>query len=199
MTTKPGGASAMASPWLIQTVCSIGISPSSTDGTPSVRVERGAPVLTVPRVLHGSAELLRNELRAVADAEHGDTGVVDRGIGLWRVVDHHRRRAPREDDSLRPLRQHLRQRHRAGHDLGVDVRLAHPSCDQLCVLRPEVDDENTIEGFTGLTGPCRHLGHAGATCPRSAVTGPPSPRPSGTPSASRSPWWPSTCGVRRRG
>ena len=42
-------------------------------------------------------------------------------------------------------REHLGERHRARHDLGVDVRLAHAPRDQLRVLRAEVDDENEVE------------------------------------------------------
>ena len=41
-------------------------------------------------------------------------------------------------------RQHLGERHRARHDLGVDVRLAHAPRDQLRVLRAEVDDEDEV-------------------------------------------------------
>ena len=41
-------------------------------------------------------------------------------------------------------RQHLGDRHRVRHDLGVDPRLAHPAGDQLGVLGPEVDDEDQV-------------------------------------------------------
>ena len=50
------------------------------------------------------------------------------------------------------LRQHLGERHRARHDLGVDVRLAHAASDQLRVLRSEVDDE---DGVVLRTQACR--------------------------------------------
>ena len=40
------------------------------------------------------------------------------------------------------LAQHLRDRHRVRHDLGVDPGLAHPAGDQLGVLGAEVDDED---------------------------------------------------------
>ena len=41
---------------------------------------RRAPVLAATRPAHLAAELLREELRAVADAEHGDADVVDVGV-----------------------------------------------------------------------------------------------------------------------
>ena len=44
-----------------------------------------------------------------------------------------------------PLGQHLLDRHRRGHDLAVDVALAHPAGDQLGVLRAEVDDEDGVD------------------------------------------------------
>ena len=39
------------------------------------------------------------------------------------------------------------------HDLGVDVRLAHPTGDQLRVLGPEVDDEHAVERRSGCMRP----------------------------------------------
>ena len=45
---------------------------------------------------------------------------------------------------LRLAREHLCHRHRARHDLGVDVGLADAPRDQLRVLRAEVDDENDV-------------------------------------------------------
>ena len=55
-----------------------------------------------------------------------------------------RRRAARQDDRLRVLRQHLRDRHRVRDDLGVDPGLADPAGDELGVLRAEVDDEDQV-------------------------------------------------------
>ena len=47
--------------------------------------------------------------------------------------------------------QHLGDRHRVRHDLGVDVGLAHAAGDQLGVLGAEVDDENRARSSHGLT------------------------------------------------
>ena len=173
------------------------------------RLEPGAPVLPAPGALDRAAELLRRRAarrsRCRAPARRRRTS---RGRSSAR-----RRRAPmrttREDDPLRPPRQHLGERHRARHDLGVDVRLAHaparsavrtaPRSRRREQCRTSQRWHQTHRSRAGFTGPCRRPAHAGATCPRSAATARPSPRPSGTPSASRSRWWPSTCGARRRG
>ena len=46
-----------------------------------------------------------------------------------------------------------------GHDLAVDVGLAHPPGDELGVLRPEVDDQDRLDARWasrhGLSGPSR--------------------------------------------
>ena len=53
-------------------------------------------------------------------------------------------------------REHLRDRHRVRHDLGVDPGLAHPAGDQLGVLRAEVDDEDQVVfGGHAVTRPRR--------------------------------------------
>ena len=76
-----------------------------------------------------------------------------------------RRRRPTrpagQDDRLR-TREHLRDGHRVGHDLGVDPRLPHPPRDQLRVLRPEVDDEDEVM--------VRQVGHSVALRRRAAET-----------------------------
>ena len=51
-------------------------------------------------------------------------------------------RAAGQDDRGRVLGQHLGDRHRVRHDLGVDLRLAHPAGDQLGVLGSEVHHED---------------------------------------------------------
>ena len=107
-------------------------------------VKLGAPVLALTSLRDLAAEIARHELRAVTDAEDRHPRVVDRGVDVGRVGNVHRGRAARQDDRGRPLREHLRDRHRPRHDLAVHVRLAHPPRDQLRVLRPEVDDEDDV-------------------------------------------------------
>ena len=211
--------SVIASKWLIHTTSLDRL--VGEQQRRAVDAQHGAAVLARAGLGDLAAEITRDELRAVTDAEQRNAGVVDRGIDRRRAVDVHRRRTAREDDRLRLAREHLGDRHRARDDLAVDVRLADPARDQLRVLRPEVDDENEVvlirscgydlrpsspvrlgdraSDLRMLTGPCRRPATAGATCPRSAARARPSLRPSGIPSPSRSRSWPSTCAARRRG
>ena len=84
-----------------------------------------------------------HRLEAVADAEHRARRPSNRAGSTWGApggVD--RRRPAGQDDRLRLPGQHLLDRHRVRHDLGVDLRLAHAAGDQLGVLGAEVDDED---------------------------------------------------------
>ncbi len=145
VTTNPSGALTIASPWLIHTACSTG-RPSRSTELQAATGELGAPVLAAAGLRDLATELLGDELRAVTDAEHRDARVVDRGVDRRRVLDVHRRGTTREDDRPSVVRASISA---SGIERGtisrVHVRFAHASCDQLRVLRTEVDDENGIE------------------------------------------------------
>ena len=145
----------------------------------AVGLQVGTAVLALAGARHLPAELLRDELRAVADAEHRHAGLV-----------HHRvdRRGPGDVDALGPAAQdqasraasgQLLGRDRVRDDLAVDVGFAHPPGDELGVLRAEVDDEDRADlagaghRGDGLSGPSRRPGSAGATSPRSGAPVPP--------------------------
>src|SRR5581483_1125401 len=104
----------------------------------------GPAVLAATGPADLAAELLRHELGAVADTEHGHAGAVHGGIDRRGVVDVDGSRASGEHDATGAPGEHLGQRHGARDDLGVDAGLADAARDQLCVLRPEVDDENGV-------------------------------------------------------
>ena len=106
--------------------------------------DRRAAVLTRAGVGDLAAEPLGHQLEAVAHAEDGDPRGEDRVVDAGRTLGVDRRRTAAEDDRLGLARQHLRDRHRVRHDLGVDPRLAHPAGDQLGVLGAEVDDEDEV-------------------------------------------------------
>ena len=102
----------------------------------------GPAVLAAHPPADGAAELLGDQLGAVADAEHGDPQLVDRRV---------ERRGPLDVDALGPAGQdqrgrpplgHLGGRDAVGDDLGVHGQLADAAGDQLGVLGAEVDHEH---------------------------------------------------------
>ena len=76
VTTKPGGASVMASPWLIHTSAPRPASRRTAARTPA-SVSVGPAVLALAGAGDRAAELLGDQLGAVADAEDRDPEVVD--------------------------------------------------------------------------------------------------------------------------
>ena len=134
----------IVSKWLIQTGVLWGRAVPQ-DHRRAGRRERRAAVLAAAGAGDLAAELERHELRAVADAEHRDAEVVDAGVDARGALDVDRRGTTAEDHARGPPCRDLGCGDRVGHDLGVDVRLAHPPRDQLGVLRAEVDDEDGVE------------------------------------------------------
>ena len=104
----------------------------------------GVPVLAGARATDGAAEGVGHRLEAVADSQHGHTGLENRGIDGGRALLVHGGRAAGQDDGGGLLGEHVRHAHGVGDDLGVDVSLTHAARDQLGILRAEVDDEDGV-------------------------------------------------------
>ena len=102
----------------------------------------GASVLALHAPADDTAELLADQLGAVADAEHRNAQVVDRRIERRRTVDVDALGAARQDDRRRLAVGDLVGGDPVRDDLGVHLQLTHPTGDQLGVLGAEVDDEN---------------------------------------------------------
>ena len=116
VTANPGGATVDVSPCDIQTLNSVG-QPGEQPAARASHRHGGAAVLGGTGPLDGAAQGRDHHLVPVADAEHRDARVEQalwRGRGTGCV---HRRRAAGQDDRLRPLGQHLADRHRGRHDL----------------------------------------------------------------------------------
>ena len=93
---------------------------------------------------HLAAELMRNQLRAIADAENRDSGVVDRWVKAWCTVNVHALGTAGQDDRRRIFSGNFSCCDRVRHDFGIDVVFTDSASDQLRVLRSKIDDENGI-------------------------------------------------------
>ena len=102
----------------------------------------GAAVFALHAPPDDAAELLADQLGAVADAEHRHAEVVDRRIERRRSFDVDALRATGQDDRGRLAFGDLPGGDPVRDDLGVHLQLSHPPGDQLGVLGAEVDDEN---------------------------------------------------------
>src|SRR5690606_13079228 len=92
-----------------------------------------------------------HHLEAVADAEGRHAEVEDAGVQRRRTVLVDGRGPAGEDERDRVLGCDLGGRDRVRHDLAVHARLSYAACDELRVLRAEVDDERG-----SLDGVCAH-------------------------------------------
>ena len=122
-----------------------------------------------------AAEALRHQLEAVAHAEDRDAGGEDARVDRRRALGSYTDEGPPDSTiAFGLLGQHLRDRHGVRHDLGVDAGLAHPSGDELGVLRPEVDHQDQVVLHVAHSRTFRReaaslsAGH-GATTPRPVV------------------------------
>ena len=104
----------------------------------------GVPVLAGARASHGATEGVGHGLEAVADTQDGHPGLENRGVDGGRTLLVHGRGAAGQDDGGRLLGEHVRHAHGVGDDLRVDGSLTHAACDQLGILRAEVDDEDGV-------------------------------------------------------
>ena len=107
-------------------------------------LEWGAPELAQAGALHRAAERLGHGLESVADAEDRHARVEERRIDRGSPLRVDAARAAGQHDRCGLLGEHLRHAHGVGHDLGVDVRLADSTGDELGVLGAEVDDEHGL-------------------------------------------------------
>src|SRR2546430_5807601 len=144
-----------------------------------------------------AAEVMSDELHAVADAEHWDAGAERLRVDLWRAGLVNARRPAREDEPGRLPALQLVPRRRARDELAVHARLAHATRDELAVLRTEIQHEDRLAsslafrlrpwmrgrggGLQLRTSPCPRAGVAAGSCPPPGSTGRSPSRRAGTP------------------
>jgi hypothetical protein len=87
-----------------------------------------------------ATEDLRQQLRAVTDTKDRDARFEDRRIDRRRPIGVNRFGTAGKDYPARLALEELGNRCVVSHYLGVDARFTDAPCDQLGVLRPEVDD-----------------------------------------------------------
>ena len=112
----------------------------------------GPPILATHTASDDTAELMRDQLRAVADAKDGDAKFVYGRVECWRAVDVDALRSTRQDQRRRPAIGDLARREAVRHDLGVHIELAHAAGDELGVLSTEIDHEDRMFGGIGSHG-----------------------------------------------
>ncbi len=121
-----------------------------------------AAVLTGSGVRDRASESIRHGLEAVADAEHRDVQVEQLRVEFRSAGLVHARGAAGQDHRKGFLGCDLIDARGVRNNLRIDVGLAHASCDQLCVLGSEVDDEYG-SGLLGLRHPNSLSGRARAS------------------------------------
>ncbi len=89
-----------------------------------------------------ATEVQRHLLDAVAEAQDRDAQVEHGRVHVRRALGVHRGGTAREDERGRLAARDLLGGDVERDDLGVDARLTHAACDQLRVLRAEVEDED---------------------------------------------------------
>ena len=100
-----------------------------------------------------AAELVGEQLHAIADAQHRDAGIERRRVAAWGGLLVDAGRSSREDERLRrPVADRLPRRG-PRDQFAVDAGLANPACDQLAVLRSEIEDQHQVlRGYGALLG-----------------------------------------------
>ncbi len=106
--------------------------------------EGGSPVLALIISTDYTAELLGDQLGAVADAENGNAEVEDLGIEPRGVLDMHAGRSTGQDDGGRLPFPDVGGGDAVADDFGVDLQLTNPAGDQLGVLSAEVDNQDDL-------------------------------------------------------
>ena len=151
-TSKPGGALRDAVP-VAHPALLLGL--HALEEEPWVgHAERGLAELGGAGAGDGAAQLPRQVLHAVADAEDGDAELEELWVDPRRIVDVDAHGTAGEDDAPGAPGDDVGDRRVVRDQLRVDVQLAHAAGDELPILRAEVQHEHRVEA--GGLGARRH-------------------------------------------
>ena len=151
---NPAGSLVSLSPCEFQT-CSV-VRQIRKQGAEAVfDAERAFAVFALLARLDLAAEVLGQELDAVADAQHRDAELEKGAVGQRRVLRIHARRAAGQDDALGLERGDFRGGRVVAQDHRIDVALADAARDDLRVLRTEIQDDNLLSHHGGLAWPAQ--------------------------------------------
>ena len=151
---KPGDPVAMAHPDL-----TVG-GDALEDGAVGLQhVDVCDSVFLVLGALYKSSQQLAHDLEAIADAEDGQAHVEEPLVRSGAAGGRHGGRASGEDDALHIARsQDVLRRAVERQDLRIDSQFPDAACDQLAVLRPEVEDDDRVMSLAHWS-PILKMGH----------------------------------------
>ena len=110
------------------------------------QIDHGVAVLTLIAGHYLAAKLVGHEVQPVADAENRHAEMQYLLVGRRRVLVVDGTWASRENDTRGPMAPNFFQPGGAGKDDRENVLLANTACDELRVLRAEIEDDDGL-GF----------------------------------------------------
>ena len=140
---KPAGSLVSLSPCEFQT-CRVSGRLANSGQRAVLDAERAFAVFALLARLDLPAEILGQELQAVANAQHRDAQLEDGAVRQRRVLGIDAGRAARQDEALGVQPGDFPRRRVVAQDDRIDVALADAPRDDLRVLRAEIQDDDLL-------------------------------------------------------
>ena len=124
---------------------------SGQKGTAPRTTKRSTPILAPSSPRHLTSKLFHQKLHSVTDAQDGNSEMKDGPIHLGSVLAVDAGGPPAENDSLGAESQNLPCGHGVRDDFGIHLCLADPPGNDLGILGPEIEDQDS---FCAINGTC---------------------------------------------